>query len=189
MREDISLTNVPFRSESHLAWVVGTDGDAKRRLYEGVVDQVGHVVERLPIVFTDTVREVAVRGPDHKEHDIICLPCGTKHSSPPVKIRLAEIHHEQRHRKRCQDQQHLGGDGAIFLRLILGPTRYFLRPCEQTHPWSFSNPSQRERTQSPHFENKLEREQEKHVCLFVLNRQQMQHFQKRDRLELQGEIG
>lgn len=48
--------------QPHLARVVRTDGDAKGRLYEGVVDQVGHVVERLPIVFTDTVREVAVRG-------------------------------------------------------------------------------------------------------------------------------
>lgn len=47
--------------QPHLARVVRTDGDAKGRLYEGVVDQVGHVVERLPIVFTDTVREVAVK--------------------------------------------------------------------------------------------------------------------------------
>lgn len=47
------------------------------------------------------------------------------------------------------------------------PNEVLLRPCKQTHPWSFSNPSQRERTQSPHFENKLEEKQEKHVCLFV----------------------
>lgn len=185
MSEDLSLTN-----ESHLAGVVRTDGDAKRRLYEGVVDQVSHVVECLPIVFTDTVREVAVRGPDSKTNSAISSAwCSTsKHSSPPVKIRLAEIHHEQRHRKRREDQQHLGEDGTIFLHLILGPT-VLLRPCKQTHPWSFSNPSQRERTQSPHFENKLEQKQEKHVCLLVLNRQQMQHFKKRDRLALQDEIG
>lgn len=39
----------------HLAGVVGTDGNAKISLDEGVVDQVSHVFERLPIVFTDTV--------------------------------------------------------------------------------------------------------------------------------------
>lgn len=130
MSEDLSLTN-----ESHLAGVVRTDGDAKRRLYEGVVDQVSHVVECLPIVFTDTVREVAVRGPDSKTNSAISSAwCSTsKHSSPPVKIRLAEIHHEQRHRKRREDQQHLGEDGTIFLHLILGPT-VLLRPCKQTHP-------------------------------------------------------
>lgn len=54
------------KKKSHLAGVVGTDGDAKRRLYEGVVDQVGHVIKRLPIVFTDTEREVAVRDTDFK---------------------------------------------------------------------------------------------------------------------------
>lgn len=45
--------------------MVWTDGDAKVRLYEGVVDQVGHIFERLPIVFTDTVRKVAVRASDY----------------------------------------------------------------------------------------------------------------------------
>ena len=38
--------------------MVGTDGDAKLSLDEGVVDQVSHVFERLPVVFTDTVTEL-----------------------------------------------------------------------------------------------------------------------------------
>lgn len=42
----------------HLARVVGTDGDAKISLDEGVVDQVSHIFERLPIVFTDTVTKL-----------------------------------------------------------------------------------------------------------------------------------
>lgn len=114
-----------FHPESHLAGVVGTDGDAKRRLYEGVVDQVSDVIERFPIVFTGTEREVAVRDTDSKTN--ICpAKQYQKHSSPPIKIRLAEIHHEQRHRKRGQDQQHLGEDGKISPHLIFNQLRFAL---------------------------------------------------------------
>ena len=45
-------------TSAHLAGVVGTDGDAKLALDEGVVDEVSHIFERLPIVFTDTVTKM-----------------------------------------------------------------------------------------------------------------------------------
>lgn len=41
----------------HLSRMVRADGDAELSLDEGVVDQVGHIFKRLPIVFTDTVTE------------------------------------------------------------------------------------------------------------------------------------
>lgn len=37
--------------------MVRTDGDAEICVDEGVVDQVSHIPEGLPIVFADTVRE------------------------------------------------------------------------------------------------------------------------------------
>lgn len=41
----------------HLSRVVRTDGDAKICVDEGVVYQVSHILEGLPIVFADPVRE------------------------------------------------------------------------------------------------------------------------------------
>lgn len=38
--------------------MIRADGDAKLRLDEGVVDQVSHIFERLPVVFTDTVTKL-----------------------------------------------------------------------------------------------------------------------------------
>lgn len=39
---------------AHLPRVVRTDGDTELSLDEGVVDQVSHIFEGLPVVFTDT---------------------------------------------------------------------------------------------------------------------------------------
>lgn len=45
--------------------MVRADGDAELGLDEGVVDQVSHIFERLPIVFTDAVTKLQL---DHT-HD------------------------------------------------------------------------------------------------------------------------
>lgn len=50
-------TTISYKNP-HLAWVVRTDGDAKISLDESVVDQMSHVLECLPIVFTDTVTKL-----------------------------------------------------------------------------------------------------------------------------------
>lgn len=100
-----------FPQTPHLARVIRTDGDAELSLDEGVVDQVSHVFERLPIVFTDTETKVQL---DHSCDNSFTaprrfsVPTTSRRSSPPVEVRLAEAHHEQRHLKGRQDQQHLG---------------------------------------------------------------------------------
>lgn len=48
---------LPTPPSPHLSRVVRTDGDAEICVDEGVVDQVSHILEGLPIVFADTVRE------------------------------------------------------------------------------------------------------------------------------------
>lgn len=97
---------------SHLARVVGTDGDAKISLDECVVDQVSHIFERFPIVFTDTVTKLQLKPKTtaltNKYTAPFSFPSSLKHSSPPVEVRLAKTHHEQWHLKCCQDQKHLG---------------------------------------------------------------------------------
>lgn len=40
----------------HLSRVVRTDGDAEIRVDEGVVDQVSHILEGLPMVFAGTAK-------------------------------------------------------------------------------------------------------------------------------------
>jgi len=97
---------------AHLARVVGTDGDAKLSLDEGVVDQVSHIFKGLPVVFTDAETKLQL---DHQNIVVantapfpFSVPSTIRHFSPPVEVRLTEAHHEQRHLKCCQHQQHLG---------------------------------------------------------------------------------
>ena len=55
-----------FPQTTHFARVVRTDGDAELCLDEGVVDQVSHIFERLPVVFTDTVTKLQLDPQNNK---------------------------------------------------------------------------------------------------------------------------
>lgn len=70
--------------------------------------------------------KVAVKAQDHSFDKKLTAPFSVppiiKHSSPPVEVRLAKTHHEQRHLKCCQDQKHLGeesGDDTTIYKDIL----------------------------------------------------------------------
>lgn len=100
--------------------MVGTDGDAKLVLDEGVVDEVSHIFECLPIVFTDTVTKMQLDPQTTAMTNIHCsisVKC-FMHFSPPVEVRLAESHHKHRHLKCRQHQQHLGEESEQFVQHI-----------------------------------------------------------------------
>lgn len=104
-----------FPQAAHLARMVRTDSDAELSLNEGVIDQVCNVLESLPIVFTNSDK-IAVRSLNQScgKYFTSKLPplllgvsAAIRHVSPPVEVRLAEAHHEQRYLECCEDQQHL----------------------------------------------------------------------------------
>lgn len=92
--------------------MVRTDGDAEVGVDEGVVDEVGHVLEGLPIVFAARVREQRLEPQTAAwECDLPCsVASRLRYFSPPVEVGLGEVHHEEGHLKRRQHQQHLGGE-------------------------------------------------------------------------------
>lgn len=132
--------------------MVRTDGDAEICVDEGVVYQVSHILEGLPIVFADPVREQQLE-PQTITRRGAASRLG--YFSPPVEVGLGEVHHKQGHLKRCQHQQHLGGGGkhikTIYVLLVL----VHLHFRSQTHPRGVAHPGQRQRTHGLHFENKL----------------------------------
>lgn len=101
--------------------MVGTDCDAKLALNEGVVDQVRHICERLPIVFTDTVTKLQLdrQTTAMTNNFLFLLSVAINHFSPPVEVRLAETHHEQRHLKCRQYQEHLGEENRGYVTIAI----------------------------------------------------------------------
>lgn len=119
--------------------MVWTDGNAEIRVDEGVVYQVSHILEGLPMVFAGTVREqqlelqtTAMLNATLKMQRA-AWPFG--HFSPPVEVGLGKMHHEQRHLKRCQHQQHLGDESKdIRNNPPPPPLLLHLHFRSQTHP-------------------------------------------------------
>lgn len=121
-------THAARRGAVDLAGAIGADAQAKLGLDEGVVDQVGHVLEGLPVVFTDDTGD---QSHVIRSFVLLCFPYRDLRmpslayvmlcsviiwqvgglSSPPVEAGLTELHHEHWHLIRGQDQQHLWWEG------------------------------------------------------------------------------
>lgn len=76
---------------AHLARVVRTDGDTKLSQDEGVVDQVSHIFEGLPIVFTEAETKLLLgtqsTGVSNKCTVSLRLLCAINHEVFPTSCR------------------------------------------------------------------------------------------------------